>query len=71
MTAPEYLPTAEVATRLAVDVRTVHRMVARGALTPALKAPGLRGAYLFSPADVSALEATAVGLSHAQEAPTA
>lgn len=71
MTTPEYLPTAEVARALEVDVRTVHRMVSRGKLTPAIKAPGLRGAYLFSPADVSALKGAAVGLSHAQGAPTA
>lgn len=69
MTAPEYLPTAEVARALGVEVSTVHRMVTRGDLTPAFKAPGLRGAYLFSPADVAALTGAAVGLSHAQETP--
>ena len=46
------IPTAEVARRLRCDVRTVHRLVARGILTPAVQAPGLRGALLFEPQDV-------------------
>ena len=49
------IPTAEVARIYGCDVRTVHRLVARGRLTPAIKAPGLRGALLFRRADVLAL----------------
>lgn len=41
------VPTSEVAERLGVDVRTVHRMVAAGRLCPTIKTPGLRGAYMF------------------------
>jgi excisionase family DNA binding protein len=47
--------TAEVAAALGVHVRTVHRMVARGELTPAFKAPGLRGPLLFDKEAVDAL----------------
>ena len=46
------LTTAEVADRLGCDTRTVARHVERGNLTPAMKLPGLRGAYLFDPAEV-------------------
>jgi len=49
----ELIPTTEVADRLGVDVRTVHRMVARNELAPAIKTPGLRGAYMFLAADVA------------------
>lgn len=41
-------PTAEAAKILRVDVRTVHRLVRAGRMTPAAKTPGLRGAYLFT-----------------------
>ena len=52
---PDLLPTAEVASIYGCDVRTVHRLVERGRLTPAIKAPGKRGALLFRRADVLAL----------------
>lgn len=48
----ELIGTTEVAERLARDTSTVHRLVAAGRLRPAAKAPGLRGAYLFDPAEV-------------------
>ena len=46
---------AEAAALLACDRRTVHRLVERGALTPALKLPGLRGALVLDRAAVEAL----------------
>ena len=49
------MPTSEVAAQLGIDVRTVHRKVASGEIVPLFKAPGLRGAYMFDPADVEAL----------------
>lgn len=57
MTA-DLIGTHEAATRLAVSVRTVHRLVAHGRLTPAAKVPGATGAYLFHPDHVAALAAT-------------
>lgn len=42
------LTTAELADRWGVSVRTIHRKVETGELTPAVKLPGLRGAYLFA-----------------------
>jgi excisionase family DNA binding protein len=50
----DLIPTSEVARLRNVDVRTVHRWVTRGELTPAVKAPGLRGALLFRREDVEA-----------------
>lgn len=52
---PQLIPTAEAARRLGVDVRTVHRWVKSGRLTPAVKTPGLRGALLFHREDVEAI----------------
>lgn len=51
----DLIPTAEVAAILGKEVRTVHRMVERRELTPAVKTPGLRGAYLFRREDVERL----------------
>ena len=51
---PDLLPTREVAAIYGCDVRTVHRMVARGDLIPAIKAPGPKGALLFRRDDVFA-----------------
>lgn len=53
----ELLTTADVAKRLRVHVRTVARMAHGGELEAAVKAPGVRGAYLFDPAAVDALAA--------------
>lgn len=55
MPNPDLLSTAEVADLRRVHVRTVHRWVATGRLTPALKLPGGTGAYLFNRSDVEAL----------------
>lgn len=43
----EWMTTTAVANRLGVDTSTVARWVRRGLLTPDVKTPGLRGAYLF------------------------
>jgi excisionase family DNA binding protein len=51
----DLVTTAEVAAHLRVHVRTVHRMIASGKLTPVVKAPGPRGAYLFARKDVERL----------------
>ena len=50
------LTTADVAEMLGKDVSTIHRLVARGDLRVAIKAPGKRGAYLFRKSDVDALQ---------------
>lgn len=49
------LTTAQVATRAGVHVRTIHRWVASGRLSPALKIPGKTGPLLFDAAEVDAL----------------
>lgn len=53
----EWLTTRAVAERLGVDVATVARWVRTGLLTPDIKTPGLRGAYVFSPETVDAFAA--------------
>jgi excisionase family DNA binding protein len=50
------LPTSQVAERLGVHVRTVHRMVDRGEIKAAAKVPGLRGPLLFTEDEVSRVE---------------
>lgn len=46
------LNTREVADALGVSTREVARRVERGVLEPAVKLPGVRGAFLFDPAAV-------------------
>lgn len=58
MTNDRQITTAEVAEKHGVSVRTVHRWVAAGRLTPTAKLPGKTGHYLFDP---SALEVTQPG----------
>lgn len=53
----DLLGTTEAAERLGLSVRTIHRLVARGHLSPATKLPGSTGAYLFAAADVDTLAA--------------
>lgn len=48
----ELVTTSEAAEILNKHVRTVHRLVAEGTLTPATKVPGKTGAYLFRRSDV-------------------
>lgn len=54
-TRPDLITTAEVAEQLGCDVRTVHRMVRTGRLTPRQKLPGRTGSYVFDASDVDAL----------------
>ena len=55
MSKPRLMRTAEVADVLQVSTRTVARFVASGDLKPAMRLPGLRGAFLFDPRDVQRL----------------
>lgn len=52
MTSPDLLTSAEVCERLGIDRSTLSRWVAAETMTPAQKLPGLRGAFLFTPAEV-------------------
>jgi excisionase family DNA binding protein len=54
---PDLITTAEVARIYGCHVRTVHRLVERGQLEPAIKAPGLRGTLFFRRDDVLRLAA--------------
>jgi excisionase family DNA binding protein len=47
-----YLTARQVAERLGVDLRTVHRMARSGRLRIIDKLPGRTGAYLFHPATI-------------------
>jgi excisionase family DNA binding protein len=49
------LSTAEVAALRGVSPRTVNRWVRDGKLTPAVQAPGPKGARLFNAADLEAV----------------
>ena len=55
MTKPSHklIPATEAADRLGVSRRTVLRLVDSGHLIPAIKAPGLRGAYVFTEDEVA------------------
>lgn len=53
--APNLLTSAEVCERLNIDRSTLSRWVASGRITPALKMPGIRGPFLFDPAEVERL----------------
>lgn len=48
------MTTAEAATKLEVTPSAISYMVKRGELTPAMKLPGRRGAFLFDPASIEA-----------------
>ena len=52
MPETELLTTAEAAEALHVSRATLIRMVQAGRLEPTRKLDGIRGAYLFSPAEV-------------------
>lgn len=55
MAPDDLMTTSEVCDLLDVGSSTVSRWAMSGALAPARKLPGLRGAYLFRRADVEAL----------------
>lgn len=54
-TLPDLLTTDEVCTLLDATPSTVSRWVRSGRLAPVRKLPGIRGAYLFDPAQVDLL----------------
>lgn len=51
----DLLTSAETCERLGIDRSTLSRWVAAGAIVPAHKLPGTRGAFLFESADVARL----------------
>jgi hypothetical protein len=57
----QLLTSPQVALRLSCSVRTVHRLVDSGDLTPAQKLPGPNGAFLFSEDDVEAMKRSREG----------
>lgn len=52
---------AEAASALTVDRATVTRWVQSGRLVPALKLPGLRGAYMFTDEAIELARVASVG----------
>ncbi|WP_373453501.1 MULTISPECIES: helix-turn-helix domain-containing protein [unclassified Rhodococcus (in: high G+C Gram-positive bacteria)] len=50
------MPTTDVCQFLEVTPSAVSRMVARGSLIPAVKAPGNRGAFMFRRRDIEAFK---------------
>lgn len=54
-TAPDLIPTSEVAEIVGVSVATVNRWADSGRLRTAARAPGPRGARLFTRPDVTRL----------------
>ena len=57
MPTNDLLTSAEVCERLSIDRSTLSRWVSSDRLKPAMKLPGRRGAFLFSPTDVDRLTA--------------
>lgn len=53
----QLVPTAEVCAELGITPSTLSRKVKSGLITPAIKAPGLRGPMFFTRASVDALKA--------------
>ena len=51
------LTTMQAAERVGVSVPTINRWARQGRIAPVFKAPGLRGARLYDPADIDALAA--------------
>lgn len=57
------LSTADTARRLGLTTRTIARLVASGRISAAVRAPGVRGAYLFDPDEVERFAASRRGVS--------
>lgn len=58
MTTDDLMPSSEACAALGgIHPGTLSRWVAAGRITPALRAPGLRGAMFFHRSDVEALAA--------------
>jgi excisionase family DNA binding protein len=55
----ELMTSSEVCDALGISQATLSRWVAAGRIEAALKAPGLRGAYWFAPAEVERVKSTA------------
>lgn len=55
--APNLIRAAEVCARLGIDRSTLSRWVAAERIKPAMKLDGLRGPYLFTPAEVDRVAA--------------
>lgn len=53
--APTMMTTRQAADHLGRSIRYVIRLVETQRLEPVTKLPGLRGAYLFAAADITAL----------------
>lgn len=53
------LPSASVCEALSIDRSTLSRWVQIGRITPAIKAPGARGAFFFAPEEVERVKAEA------------
>lgn len=51
----DLLTSAEVCERLGIDRSTLSRWVQVGRIQPAVKMPGIRGAFLFEPRAIEAL----------------
>lgn len=51
-TTTELIDSANVCERLSIDRSTLSRWVGAGKITPARKLGGIRGAFLFHPAEV-------------------
>lgn len=56
-TPPQLLTSAEACEQLGIDRSTLSRWVALDRITPAQKLPGLRGAFLFDPAEIERVKA--------------
>lgn len=54
---PELMTSAAVCTELHIDRSTLSRWVAAERIAPATKLPGIRGAFLFSRAEVERAKA--------------
>jgi excisionase family DNA binding protein len=54
-TETDILTIRDVAARLGVSTRTIHRWVDAGRIKPSFKGPGIRGLLLFARADVEAM----------------